>query len=345
MSHEIVRGALAPWPPDGADTALGGAYGWLTPHVAAIAGVNPDFARRALVLERSELHFIALAISLMEPSGLERREVEALGRRIGVAPRDAVLAAAAPAGTRGMASVVGRLVGKVWRPPTYRRLAALMANAETAKAIRHMKNVSRRDIRTMTRLPDGYRTRPVIELLRRRGHVPTVVFAIDLVRRVRRDLTDRQIMESLKSMQPGNPPEWIERHYAAAPFPPPPAPGVLPVAGGGKLTPLMRYGELVQAGEALRNCARTYAMAVIRGDSYIYAYTVHRGHAHWPGGMVEVRRAPLAGWCAVQALGQSNEPLAPAARFALAAALKSAGYLVAPRLVHPDAPWLNIDFD
>ncbi|MEO1014670.1 MAG: hypothetical protein AAFX08_05720 [Pseudomonadota bacterium] len=333
--------------PDFADArrALGGAYGWLTPHLAVIASVNADFARRVLIIDRAEAHFIALAVALMGPDGATPARVAGFGARLGRVSRDKALADAAPAAPRGLASLSGRLVGGVWRPATYRRLASLMDDPQAAKTLRHMKRVSRRDVRALSRLPDGYRVGAVVEVVARKGHLPTVLFAIDLVRRVRADVCDRDILASLKSMDPKDVGAWIDRHYEAAAFPAPPVAGDISVAGGGRLRALTNHREMVEAGQALSNCARTYAMATLKGEAYLYRYVVHRGHRDWPGAMAEVRRAPGAGWVAVSALGASNEPLRPVTRMALVAAFREAGFLVAPRLIDPNAPWLNCDFD
>ncbi len=341
---DALRSGAAPDFTD-ARHALGGAYGWLTPHLATIASANAEFARRVLIIDRAEAHFIALMVALMGSEGATPARVAGFGRRLGQAPRDRILASAAPDAPRGLAALSKRFVGDIWRPATYRRLAALMGDPQAAKTLRHMNRISRRDVRTLSKLPQGYCAVAIVEVVARRAHLPTVLFAIDIVRRVRTDLSDRDILASLKSMDPKDVGAWIDRHYEAAAFPAPPVAGDIPVIGGGALRPLTTHREMVEAGQALNNCARTYAMPTLRGESYLYRYRVHRGHRDWPGAMAEVRRAPGAGWVAVSALGQSNEPLRPAARTALVAALRGAGFLIAPRLADPNAPWLSCDFD
>ena len=135
----------------------GGPYGWLTPYLAEMASASPAFASRILSLPRDELHFIAMTLALCpDPEGVD---LAAFARAIGREQRSHIFSRFAPGQDARIVRLAGKLSGKHWRAPTYRRLAELYAEPKARKALQHMPAISRRAVVTLRRLPPPYRTR------------------------------------------------------------------------------------------------------------------------------------------------------------------------------------------
>ncbi|MEM9262781.1 MAG: hypothetical protein AAGA22_04310, partial [Pseudomonadota bacterium] len=244
---------------------------------------------------------------------------------------------------------VKRLSGGIWRPVTYRRLIDLMEEPRASTTLRHMRSVSRSDVRNLSALPTELRDRRIVSALKGARHRATVLFAIDFVRRLRRDLTDDAFLNSLRSLDPNSVGKWVSKHYERVRFPCSPFSDVIPVATG-ELRFISFGRDLVRTGKALRNCAASRMMDAVRGDSVFYRYRHNqKGDASATqtvkDGLVELVAAPDVGWVAIDALGWDNETLPPDVRAAIVSALKSEGILIAPRVSDPDAPWSDLWFD
>lgn len=330
--HTLARPVAAP-------RAAGGPYGWLTPYVAAIAAHNPDVAARALMLSRAELHFIALALSLMGERRDDADHLGAFARALGRTPRRSTLADFAPGADPRLAGLTGRLAGRPWRAPAYLRLAALWAEPHARKTLLHLRRITRRHTLTLARLPAPYRTPGVLRMASRSRALAEIVFAIDVVRRIRTDLTDRQILASLEKAETAHIRDWMLKHYERVPFPPPPT-GALHIDGVDAIRPLTSYADLERAAREFNNCIADYLWRIQKGDAYFYRY------APAPGGagvaVVEVKRAPVIGWVVNEALGPGNAPVSGADRAAILAAFRAAGVPAAPQAVHPNA-WISLD--
>ena len=137
-----------------------------------------------------------------------------------------------------------------------RRLAALFDEPEARKALRHMTSVSRRRVIYLSRLPQGYRNEAVLSLVRRKGDMGEMAFAIELVRHIRTDLTDRQIVATLMTKKakakPASIRDWVMKHYERVPFPQAPVPAVC--AGGREV---LRPSRLTKTSRARPASLRT----------------------------------------------------------------------------------------
>ena len=316
-----------------------GAYGWLTPFVTAIAAHNADFAQRALFVPRRELHFIALTAALTPAPMGDPDHLAAFGAQYGKLPRRSFFAAMAPATPPAVMNLALRFSGSFWRPATYHRLTTLFDDRQARKTLQHATTISRRMIITLTRLPLGFRSRDVLTSIRDPRQLHSAKFAIDVVRKVRADLDDRAIAASFAKREGRDLEGWVGEHLQRSPFPPPPVPAMMR-KGVEALRPLANYDDLARASREFENCIRTYLTPVLLGERYFYRY------APEPGGkgvaIVELRRAPAAGWIAYEALGPENNDLAGADRAAIVTLLKNAGIPSAPQLTLPQGPWFEI---
>ncbi len=323
--------------------STGGPYGWLTPYIATIAAQNDGVAARVLMLRRDELHFIALCLALMGETRDDADHLGVFARGLGVLTRKALMANAADLGgvriVPALAKLPAHFAGGVWRPASYLRLAALMNDPASRKTLTHMPRITRRDVLTLGRLPEAYRTQGVVKLVKRPQQLSVVLFAIELVRRVRTDLTDRQIKTSLDNAKPGYIRSWVMKHYEQAPFPPAPT-GALVIGGVDALRPLTCYADLARAAREFDNCIRTYLWSVLKGEAYFYRYAPQAGGKGVA--IVELKPAPAIGWVVHEALGPSNDPIRGTDRAAIVAAFRSAGIGAAPQASNPNA-WFDLD--
>lgn len=322
--------------------AAGGPYGWLTPYVAGLAAHNDLMRARVLYLPRSELHFIALVLSLMGNARDDADHFAAFARSYGVVTHKTLIANAADLGRvevlPTLAKIAPNLAGSVWRPATYLRLAALMNEPHARKTLRHTPRITRRVVLTLVRLPVEYRTLGVMKMIKRPRDLGEVLFAIELVRRIRTDLTDRQIIASLEKADAAYIREWVMRHYQRVPFPPAPT-GALIMDGVEALRPLSSYDDVARTAREFDNCIRDYLWRVLKGDAYFYRYAPEAGGKG--AAVVELRMAPVIGWVVHEALGPNNDPIKGTDRAAILAAFRAEGIGAAPQAANPNA-WFDL---
>lgn len=321
--------------------ASGGSYGWLTPYIASIAVHNEEIAARSLFLTRAELHFIAMCTSLMGKSRDDRDHYAAFARGLGVVSRRTLIENACDLGsidaTPGLAQLPAQLAGNIWRPASYIKLATLMAEPSAKKALRHLPRITRGNVITLARLPEAYRTHGVLRMIKKRSDLAEVLFALELVRRVRIDLNDQQVLASLEKAEARSMRAWVMKHYEQAPFPPAPV-GPIMLAGVEAMRPLSCYDDLARAAREFDNCIRTYLWAVLKGDSYFYRYAPNAGGKGVA--IIELRRTPVIGWIVHEALGPKNDDLTAMDRAIIVNAFSDAGISPAPQMVSPNA-WFD----
>lgn len=323
--------------------SAGGAYGWLTPYIAAMSAHNEDIRARVLTLSRGELHFIALCISLMGDKAQDADHMAAFARSYSILSRKTLITTAAELGDATahpvLAKTVFRLAGEVWRAPTYIRLAWLYEEATARKALSHMPFITRQHVMQLSRLPEVYRTRGILKMLRRSRSISEVLFAIEIVRRVRTDLTDRQILASLEKAKSEYIRDWVGHHYEQAPFPEPPV-GALIINGVEALRPLTCYADLTRGALEFDNCIRSDHWKVLKGDTYFYRYAPEAGGKG--AAIVELVRAPVIGWVVHQALGPNNNAINGVDRTKILTAFRRAGIEPAPQAQNPNV-WFYLD--
>lgn len=325
------------------ETSRAGPYGWLTPYIARLAAQNDDIRARQLCLGRDELHLIALVVSLMGDKRDDADHFGAFARSYGVFTRKSLIATAAELGNESaspaLANLTPRLAGNVWRPASYRRLAALMNEPHGRKVISHLPHVTRRHVAVLTRLPPAYRSAGVVAMIKRRKELGEVLFAIELVRRVRRDLDDRQIIASLEKVKTSCISNWVMKHYRQVPFPQPPVEALV-LNGVDAIRPLSCYDDVSRAATEFDNCIRTYLWGVLKGESYFYRYAPHAGGKGVA--IIELRQVPAIGWVVHEIYGPSNDPIKGTDRAAINAAFRSAGIGAAPQAINPNA-WFDLN--
>lgn len=315
-------------------------YGWATPYLAAIARQNPAFAARVLDISRPELHYFALILSLMEEARDDLDHLGALARAVDRVDRVAIFNMMAPGRDSGLVRLSQKFAGDPWRPRTYLRIANLYSDPEARKTLSHKSAITRRDILTLARLPDGFRGPKITALAQRKTEITELVFAIDIVRRLRADLTDRQIAASLCNAKRGKIRDWVMRHFERVEFPAAPT-TALSFGGTRTIQPVTSFAALARAAQDFKNCIRNYQMNVLRGESYFYRCDcVEAGNAK-PVAMIELTKAPVVGWLVHEALGPDNEPITGADRAAIVSAFRAAGVGAAPQAIHPGV-WFDL---
>lgn len=314
----------------------GGPYGWLTPYLATIAASNAGVAARLLSLPRDELHFIAMALAFIgearDDAATLRRFADALGR----VNREAILRDFAPAVNPKLARFCVRLAGAPWRPASYRRLAELATESHALKMLRHSTAITRRDLLMLSRLPNAFRKRSVLKRARLRRTFRQLVFAIRVVRRIRTDLADRQIVWSLERHDSAIR-YWVEDHSRRLPFPAPPT-GVIVDGRGGELRPVVSGAELTKAASDYKNCAHSYIERAATGASVFYRCERDGKKIAF----AEIRRVPGFGWAIDQIKAPSNRELGGAERGVILAAFEAAGIAAAPQ-AQSQFGWYDIE--
>lgn len=320
-----------------------GPYGWLTPYIAAIAAHDAGFDARVLDLRRTELHFIALCLSLMGDKRDDADHLAAFARGLNTLTRKTLVMSAARLGgvetIPALAKLPPRLAGGSWRAPSYARLAQLMNEPAARKTLAHLARITRRQVTILGRLPADYRTPGVLKMIRRPGELGETLFAIEIVRRIRTDLDDRQIIASLEKTESRYIREWVMRHYEHAPFPAVPVEALI-VDGVEALRPLASYADLARAAREFDNCIRDYLWRVLKGDAYFYRYAPEAGGKGVA--IVELRRAPVIGWVVHEMYGPHNDPVASINRVRILAAFRGAGISAAPQAMNPNV-WFELN--
>jgi hypothetical protein len=333
MTAELVNPKIDP-PPERLRPVLPAepryaAFGWLTPHIQRFSRYRDDFPARALSLTRAELHFLAMSLALMGDRAQDEDAFATLACGFDRVPRKKLLSQLAPERHSNVARLADKLAGPLWRPASYRRLAALDEEPHARKVINHSRTVMRRLLIVLSALPPPYRTRATALYVWRKRHVKELCFAIELVRRIRVDLSDRQILTSLERSRTGNIRDLVLQHYERVPFPPPPA-RLLKAASGATLVHLGDYSATAAAARDFENCMRNRLWKVLRGDSCLYRY-VREGEAR-ACAVVELRKVPVIGWAVNEAAGPRNEALDGAVKADILDAFAAAGIPAAPQV-------------
>ncbi|WDI30411.1 hypothetical protein PUV54_10620 [Hyphococcus flavus] len=316
----------------------GGPYGWLTPYIGFIAGHNDDIAARVLHLRRTELHFIALCLSLMGVKRDDADHLAAFSCGLGRRTRKSLLSEFAPEAEPNLARLSGKLAGYVWRAASYQRLAALYAEPHARKTLCHLPHITRWHLIMMLRLPEPYRKLGILRKIKRRRDLSCVLFGLEIVRRVRTDLNDRQIIASLEKSDVGYVRDWVEAHYERLPFPQAPT-GALTDGNGGVLRPVATGGELIRTAREYDNCIDTYIWEAASGASVFYRYDAEVQRI----AVAELKRLPGVGWAVNDLLAPKNKPVNGVLRKHILMLFKNAGILAAPQVTGSFSRF-NLDF-
>lgn len=332
-----VRSTPHTFAPLSSASLSGGAYGWLTPYLLAIASHNRQFAARILNLSRTELHFIALCLALMEDKRDDADHLTAFARGLDVRTRKSLLGEFAPDADKNLVRLAGKLAGGPWRAASYLRLAALYSEPHARKTLRHLKHITRWRLIILARLPAPYRRIGIVLKIKKRLDLSSVLFGIEVVRRIRTDLNDRQILASLEKSDTSYVRGWVEAHYERLPFPQAPT-GALTDGEGGVLRPVTTGAELVRAGREFDNCVADYIWEASTGASMFYRYDRSEKRI----AIAELKRVPGGGWAIDDLLAPKNRPLNGKDREIVLALFRAASILPAPQ-VTGSFSWFDLD--
>ncbi|WP_428408020.1 hypothetical protein [Hyphococcus sp.] len=316
--------------PLSAESMAGGVYGWLTPYLIALAKQNAHIHSRLLHLTRTELHFIALCLALMGEKRDDADHFGAFARDYDRLPRRSLLAnyidTAGPGYSPKLATLVSKLAGRPWRMRSYLRLGELYAEPHARKTLCHLASISRWHLIALSRLPAPYRTYGVLRKIRKRYDLACVMFGIEVVRRVRTDMTDRQIIASLERSDTSRIRDWVEAHYERLPFPTAPT-GALTDGTGAVSRPVATARDLFRAAREFDNCVDRYLWEALTGRSCFYRCDNGQRRI----AVAELKRLPGVGWAVDEIRGPNNAELSGPERAQVFAMFREAGVLPAPQ--------------
>lgn len=314
-----------------------GAYGWLTPYISRMAAQNNSFATSVLTLQRAEVHFIALCLSVMGEKRDDPDHFRAFAKGIGRRTQKRLLAEFAPDADPRLSRFPSKLGGRLWRRRSYRRLAELYAEPHARKTLSHLPRVTRWHLIALARLPATYRKAGILRKIKRRYDLSCVLFCIEVVRRIRTDLNDRQIIASLEKADAGHLRDWVEAHYERLPFPQAPT-GALTHGSGVVLRPVATASDLVRTAREFDNCVCNYLWEALTGRSYFYRF--EKGNRRIA--VAELKPVPGVGWAVNNILGPKNARVPGAERHKLLELFHEAAILPAPQALS-NFSWFDLD--
>ncbi len=296
-------------------------FGWLTPHLLPALRANPERLDDYLALTRADWHYVGLIVALMGENRACPDHFAAVERDLLWRSRREMLADVAPGVPPSLIKLLPKLRGALWRPPSYERLADLSQSPDGLKALRSRPSVSRRFVRTLHKLPPMLRQEALLRQITEKGDVERLSFAVDVVCRVRTDLTRDEVIRSLAHLKGTKFKQWVGRHYQKAPFP------AAPWDGTDDLTPVRDYRALKKLALEFDNCVRDYHLDVLEGRSYFYRFAP----ANRPLATVELQAFPRIGWIVGDIEGVENETVPNATRAGIQSAFSTAGIPSMPR--------------
>lgn len=297
-------------------------FGWLTPALAPILRETPSRLDDYLSLTRSDWHFLGLIASALGDKLTCPRHFAAIEREWLTRKRKDVLADVAPQAPAALVKLVPKLQGSLWRPATYRRLLSLAADPSAYAVLKRRERIDRRAVFVVSRLPSNLRTGGVLDRVRRPSDAQELVFALDVVKHIRSDLSEREIIRSLNQLKGRKNAirRWVNGHYQHAPLPP------APWEGTASLTPVTSYAGLKRLALEFDNCVRTYHIDVLDGRSYFYRYA----EGGKPVATVELQSLPHVGWSVGDIEGLKNASVSSRVIGIIRAAFAEAGIGVLP---------------
>lgn len=292
-------------------------FSWLTPYLVPVFEREPARLSDYLKLSRADWHWVGFVVALLGDKAKDPDHFAAVEGDILHRKRKLVLADVAPDVPPQALKLLPKLLGEMWRPPSYRRLAALSMQDQGRKALTQMKSISRRKLRLLHRLPPELRTAGIASRIFDQRDVEELSFALAAVRRLRPDLNDEQIVRSLGQVgyHPSALNMWMNNHYRHAAFPP------APWVGTDELRPITSYADLKRLALEFDNCVRTYHLNVLDGTSYFYRYA-EKGK---PVATIELKKLPGLGWSVGEIHGPNNDSVSSVSIGRIRAAFAQAG--------------------
>ncbi|MEM9840168.1 MAG: hypothetical protein AAF830_13560 [Pseudomonadota bacterium] len=274
-------------------------FGWLTDDLLVVFEREPARLRVWMAATRREWHFAGMVFALLDNKA-RFDEIEAM---LFVRKKTEILHAACPGADPKLIKLAGKLCGKLWRPATYRSLAALVRDPSASRLLLRARRIDRRQVMALAKVPATLRCPAVFARLKKRSDAEKLTFAIGLVERIRPTLGRDAVLRSLAQTKPNVPLEaWVRKHFRAACFPAP------PWAGTDKLKPLDNWDAIQRTALSFKNCIRTYVRDVLAGSCYLYLYRLDGKDT----AVVEFIRLADGVWAIDEIEGPDNVPLAPA---------------------------------
>lgn len=273
-------------------------FGWLTPHLMPILARQPDRLVHYVGLSRADWHFLGLVVACLGDKARCPDHFAAIEAEAFVAPRLEVLRSVYDGPARPLLKTVPKLRGKLWEGQTYRHLAGLAREETMLTTLRRQRWIDRRFLRGVAAVPVSLRSDGVLRRVKRVSDAEQLAFMVEVVRRVRTDMSEAEILRSLAQHKgdKADVSKWVSEHYQHAPFP------AAPWDGDPDLVPISDYPALKRLALEFDNCVRNYHEEVIGGQSYFYRFA--------PGGKpvatVELQNLPQVGWSIGDVEGLKN---------------------------------------
>jgi hypothetical protein len=309
-------------------------FGWLTTAIANHLEINPQRISHFLSLSRADWHFAAFIFAHCEEEISDPARFAKIEARLFTTSRRALLREFAPHAAPAILNMLGRMDGKIWRPTTYRKLAVLTQNKASLNWLKHCQRLSRKHVFWLSRLPEQYQVPAVMDRLSLGDRVDELCFAIEVVKRIRTDLSEKEIMRTLEQANKQSLRGWVSRHYTHLCFPP------CPWEGNEFLKPLKNFKALQKTALEFKNCLRSYLNRVLQGNSFFYRMEKDgKGIA-----VVEIYNLAGIGWVVNDCSGHKNANVSAAIKRELTLAFQEAGITTPPPIIDPEY-WMDLSFE
>ncbi|NRA29282.1 MAG: hypothetical protein HRU11_03390 [Parvularculaceae bacterium] len=238
-------------------------FGWLTELLLPVFEQDPARMRVWLSACRHEWHFVGLVIALVDDDELFP-EIEPF---FFAEKKKDIWGAVHPELDPRLVKLTGKLRGDLWQPQSSRRLLELMNDPAAARLLLKARSINRRKVMALARVPGPLRCSAVYERLKTAGDAERLTFAINLVERIRPDLSREEVLRNLAQTSGQVSLEgWARQHFRAVSFPAP------LWAGTDVLKPLDSWVAVQKTALEFKNCIRGYVRDVLSGSCYLYLY-------------------------------------------------------------------------
>jgi len=294
--------------------ALKRIFGPHAPAIQSLVDADPGLADFVSRQDRAGVHFLSLAVSFRMPDSPagRRKLAEALRSQPRARLLRLFLSGKPPA---GLIRVLSRLGAAPMPAESYRLLLSLMQEPQARKVLTHEKKISRRMLDGLNNLPPAIRMPRLARIAGRTEDCERLSYALAAVRRLRQDLDDSAIRNSLKAVQEADDVfRWLEHMLSRCPFAAP------PWDGDGELTLVRNRQQLREAAKRFNNCLASHHMTdAVLGRKFFYV---------WEGAepcVAEICRDDLVGWRLGEVEGADNTAPDPDVRAAIAARFAALG--------------------
>lgn len=309
-------------------------FGDYTPWIEALCEADPAFPAFIMKSDLPTRHFICAVLAYSEITLDDAMDPD-LATELRKVPRAKVLTNHIGEHIPGLAKALGKLTGKPWHRYDYQSLQVDLFDAETAKMLGHMPKIRPVHLDALRRLPKSFRRYKVMASIRSAGDITSLIGAVTIASRVRKDMCESALARSLEQAisvkyrrkRKGFPrsclsdsiectvSDWLENIVSAATF------KTVPWEGTNAIRPL-------RSGSDMRRCARHFENCL--EDHIVYAATGLAGyfeHIAEPRAVVQVQQVGHLGWAITDVRGPKNITIGERDLYQIEDEFLSAGFM------------------